>query len=375
MRILQLCYEYPPLGGGGARVVSGLSKELVRAGNKVDILTMGFSGLPKIEEGNGLRIYRVPSIRRKMFHCGVPEAIHYVARASLVARSLVRRNSYDINHAHFIFPDGLIAWMIKRTTGLPYIITAHGSDVPGYNPHRLQFAHKALSSVWTAVTRDAERIVCPSESLKSLVKERNVETDLSVIPNGIDTGKYNTDKPKKRRILIVTRMLERKGIQYFLKAVEGVPLDHEIHIVGDGPYLAVLRHIAQGIGNNIKFWGWLDDSSPEFKDLFETSSIFVFPSEAENFPIVLLEAMSAGMAIITTEGTGCAEVVGDAAMLVPPKDPHAIRRTLDRLVSSPQLCRDLGRMARKRLVENFGWPAIAHRYFTLYQTSLKHHAE
>lgn len=50
--------------------------------------------------------------------------------------------------------------------------------------------------------------------------------------------------------------------------------------------------------------------------MYETSKIFVFTSGAENFPIVLLEAMASGLAIITTEGAGCSEVVGDAALLV-----------------------------------------------------------
>ncbi len=82
-----------------------------------------------------------------------------------------------------------------------------------------------------------------------------------------------------------------------------------------------------------KFYGYVDNNSPELRELYETASIFVFTSESENFPIVLLEAMAAGAAIITTSGTGCAEVVGDAAILVPPRDPEAIRAALEQLES------------------------------------------
>jgi glycosyltransferase involved in cell wall biosynthesis len=92
----------------------------------------------------------------------------------------------------------------------------------------------------------------------------------------------------------------------------------------------------------------------------------VLPSEAENFPIDL-EAMAVGMTIITTEGTGYAEVVGNADILVPPKDTATIRDAFSRLVSEPWLCRELGLAARERLEENFSWPTIARRYIDQYR--------
>jgi hypothetical protein len=93
----------------------------------------------------------------------------------------------------------------------------------------------------------------------------------------------------------------------------------------------------------------------------------VLPSEAENFPIVLLEAMAAGLAIITTAGTGCAEVVGDAGLLVPVRDSRAIGRALKRLVEDGDLRQRLGVAARRRIEENFTWRAVARRYVEEYQ--------
>lgn len=367
MKILTLCYEFPPLGGGGGRVVHGLSRELVRAGHEVDLVTMGFRGLPEYEELDGIRIHRMPNLRRKTYFCTVGEAASYVLGALPTVRRLVREKQYDVNHTHFIFPDGLLAWVIKRSTRLPYVITAHGSDVPGYNPHRLKLAHELLRPLWGMVTRGAEQLVCPSLSLRSLVEARSGKIQVSVIPNGIDPGKFHPDRRKQNRILVVTRMLERKGVQYFLKAIEGLSLDQQVHIVGDGPYLPALKRMARQTETAIRFWGWLDNRSPEFADLFETSGIFVLPSESENFPVVLLEAMAAGMAIVTTKGTGCEEVVGDAALLVPPANPAEIRVALFRLVRDPALRGELGRNARRRLENCFGWQAVGRRYAELYE--------
>jgi glycosyltransferase involved in cell wall biosynthesis len=117
---------------------------------------------------------------------------------------------------------------------------------------------------------------------------------------------------------------------------------------------------------HITFWGWLDNLSAELKELFETSKIFVLPSESENFPVALMEAMAAGMAIITTRDTGCEEVVGETAILVRPKEPRELRDALLDLTSDNNLCFRLGTGARHRIKEQFNWDIVAKQYMNLY---------
>ena len=362
MRILTLCYEFPPLGGGGAKVVSALARELTARGHEVDLVTMGFRDLPKTETWHGVSIHRVPCFRRNEHYCTTIEAASYMLGAIPVVRHLLETRQYDVTHAHFILPDGFFAWMIERTWGVPYVITAHGSDVPGYNPDRLRTAHKVLKPLWMAITRNASRIVCPSQSLRSLVTARNAEARIDEIPNGIEPGQFRPDREKVKRILVATRILKRKGVQYLLDALHGIDLEHEVYVVGDGPFLPTLRSKASQLGLPVVFRGWLDNGAPEFRDLLETSDIYVLPSESENFPIALLEAMAAGTAIITTEGTGCAEVVGDTALLVPPRNSNAIRAAVLRLLADPALRAELGRSARRRLEDRFSWRNVGSRY-------------
>jgi glycosyltransferase involved in cell wall biosynthesis len=77
--------------------------------------------------------------------------------------------------------------------------------------------------------------------------------------------------------------------------------------------------------------------------------------------------MAAGMAIITTKGTGCEEVVGDAALLVQPKDPAEIRTALSRLISNPALREELGGNARRQVENLFSWQAVGRQYADLYE--------
>ena len=182
--------------------------------------------------------------------------------------------------------------------------------------------------------------------------------------------KFNPGRDKRMRILVVTRMFERKGVQYLLEALRDRTLDCEINIVGDGPYLDTLKRMAGDTHADIRFRGWLDNESGEFKELYETSGIFVFTSRQENFPVNLLEAMTAGMAIIISEDSGSREVVGDAALIVPDNQPDQLFATLQHLTQDPVQCEELGLRARQRFESYFTWPIIARKYQALFEKVL-----
>lgn len=327
---------------------------------------MGFKNLPGFERIGSINIYRVRCIRLKKDYCTFPEMFLYILSAFPLILKLARKNDYQINHTHFIFPDGILAYAVKVLRKIPYIITAHGSDVPGYNPDRFKLLHKFLLPLWKLITSNAEKIILPSKNLEALVKKINPRLKTAIIPNGIDLNKFSSNVIKKRQILIVTRMFNRKGVQYFLEAVKGLEHDYQINIVGDGPYLESLKEVSEQNDLKINFRGYLDNLSGQLKKLYEESEIFVFTSESENFPVVLLEAMLSGMAIITTNDTGCAEVVGDAAILIESKNSEAIKQSLIKLMGNKELIRELSIAARKRAEEIFGWENIAQKYLELY---------
>ena len=368
MRILTLSYEYPPLGGGGAKVVDGLARHL--CGHAVDIVTMGFQDLPDIEIVEGVNVYRLPSRRKRADICHAYEMLPYLVSAFPRVMRLIAEKKYDINHTHFIFPDGVLAWMLHRFTGLPYVITAHGSDVPGYNPDRFKFQHTLLSPLWSRVVKNAECVICPSAYLQGLLEKHNRTVRSEIIPNGMYVDKFNPHLEKRMRILVVTRMFKRKGVQYLLEALKGKTLDCEINIVGDGPYLDTLKRMAADTPTDIHFLGWLDNDSNELRALYETSSIFVFTSQQENFPVNLLEAMTAGMAIVISEDHGSREVVGDTAIQVKANQPDQFFATLQHLLRDPAQCEALGRRARQRLESHFTWPIIAGKYQSLFEKVL-----
>jgi glycosyltransferase involved in cell wall biosynthesis len=188
-----------------------------------------------------------------------------------------------------------------------------------------------------------------------------------VIPHGFRYDRFEAESPKDRRILVVARIIPRKGVQYLLEALRTLDLrGFKVDVVGDGPYLSTLKEIASEHRLPVKFWGWLDNHSTELRQLYERSSIFVLPSEAESFGMVLLEAMASGHAIVTCSGTGAAEAIGRDALLVPPRRPDVLRAAVERLIGDRELRMSLAHRARARVEREFGWRSIAKRYVDIY---------
>jgi glycosyltransferase involved in cell wall biosynthesis len=167
------------------------------------------------------------------------------------------------------------------------------------------------------------------------------------------------------------RLLPRKGFQYVLEALKDIKTDYEIHIAGDGPYRGELERMAGEFGLKVVFHGWLNNGSPELNRLYETSSIFVMPSSSENASVSLLEAMLGGMAMITSNISGCPETLGDSGLLVRPDNVEDIRESLLKLIHDEKLCRELGEKARKRAQEAFDWKEIAKNYIKQYEKAVR----
>ncbi|MCM1987211.1 glycosyltransferase family 4 protein [Methanococcoides seepicolus] len=366
MRILMLNYEYPPLGGGASPVTKSLSEELVRLGHTVDVVTMGYKELKPKEDINGVTVYRVPSIRKKLEVCQTHEMLSYCISAYRFLPKLLETNQYDIVHTHFIIPTGVLSYLSRKS--IPYIITSHGSDVPGYNPDRFGLQHKLLKPLWNTIVKNAACITSPTNYHKNLILENITNKEhwnkVKVIPNGIHPGNF-VPKNKERKILVVTRLFERKGVQYVIEAMKDIK-NYSLVICGDGPYKKQLEmQISRLNVDNIDLLGYV--SYDRLKHEYETSSIFVFPSSSESFGLVLLEAMSAGCATITSNATGCPEVVGDTALLIRTKNSEDIRKALVKLINDDQLRIELGLKAKKRVEDSFTWKKIAKQYLSVYE--------
>jgi glycosyltransferase involved in cell wall biosynthesis len=290
----------------------------------------------------------------------------YVASALIPTLHLCRRMKPNVIHCHFAVPTGLLALMVYWATGVPYALTVHGSDLPGHNTTRFKFAHRFTPPILRRVLSNASKIVSPSHFLAEHLHSTCGPYNVEVIPNGIDFRRFNAMNPnRKAAILMSGRLLESKRFAEAFEALSKIPGDYEIHVAGDGPMRERMEAIAREMPQKVAFHGWLDGSSSQLKKLYETCSIFALPSDRENAPVSLLEAMAAGMAIVTSDGSGCRETADDCGVLAPPRDIEALRSAFSGLLNNPERVKKLGRAARTRVETCFDEDMLAARYIAL----------
>ena len=362
-RLLVLNYEFPPLGGGASPVSYEIAKRLSETGEyDIDVVTMRYRGLPKFEELNQqMRVHRVWSLRSKKEICYPWEQLTYLISGYFKCRKLLKKQKYDICHCHFIIPTGVLAYVLRNQFGLEYVITAHGSDVPGFNTDRFKMLHKFTGPLLRLIVKNSKNIISPSNYLRELILS-NISADFAekvvVIPNGIDTEKFKPQE-KTKTIFSSGRLLPRKGFQYLIQAVSDEDIGYTVHIAGDGPMRTELEEMARKSKTKVVLHGWLDNRGREYKDLLEQAAIYVLASEKENASIALLEAMSGGCVVITTNVGGAPETINDTGLVINPRSSNDIRIGIQKGV---ELKDELSTAARLRVKKVFGWRVLIQEY-------------
>lgn len=370
-KILVLNYEFPPLGGGASPVSYELAEKLSETGDfNIDVVTMGFKGLPKYEEVNkNFRIHRVACLRGKKEICQPWEQLTYLITSFFKTRALIKqakkdRKPFEICHTHFIIPTGALAYILKKLYKLPYIITSHGSDVPGFNTDRFKVLHKFTKPPLRAIINGSKKIISPSNYLRELILKnisQNFSDKVVVIPNGIDINKFKPQE-KKKWIFSSGRLLPRKGFQHLIQAVSDEDIGWEVHIAGDGPMMDELKALAEKSKTKVFLHGWLNNKDDEYKKILEQSAIFVLASEKENASIVLLEAMCAGCAVITTNISGCPETLGNSGILINPNDAYAIKIKIEYIISDENKLFEMQNMVLTRVKNIYDWGIVLKQY-------------
>lgn len=374
MKILLINYEYPPLGGGAGQATAALAREFAAAGHEPLVLTSRFRDQPAEEVVAGVRLVRVPVIRRRADRCTPPEMLTFLASASWTALREIAAWKPDATIAFFGIPSGPVALLLKLTTGVPYVVSLRGGDVPGFQPYDLALFHKLLGPIIRLLWRKAAATVANSAGLQALGQKFAPELPIGVIPNGVNVATFhpaaeNTPHHGPVRLLFVGRVVFQKGLDVLFRALAALPteLEWELEIIGDGdarPALT-LESAQLGIAPRITFSGWQDRAV--IAERYRTADLFVFPSRDEGMPNVVLEAMASGLPIVATAIAGSEELVreGENGHLVPTENAPALTDALARLIAQPETRRAMGRASRERIEREYTWARVAACYLDL----------
>jgi glycosyltransferase involved in cell wall biosynthesis len=359
MKILYLNYEFPPLGGGGSQVSLEIAKGYVNNGHDVDVVTMSYADLPNVENIEGVKIFRVKSLRSKKEICHPWEQLSYIISARNFLSRHLKRVKYEINHTHFIIPTGLVSLWVKKKFNIPYIVTAHGSDVLGYNK-RFALLYPLLKRPWEKIIENAKCVTAPSDFLVQKMKILTEQGTFKTIPNGLDLTRFSS-MTKENKILVVARLFPNKGIQDILDALVGINLgEWSVDIVGDGPFLEFLENkaCANGLQGKVRFRGWIDNGSSEMKEFYGKASIFISASYFESFGLTVLEAISAGCYPLISDIPGHRFIINDDLLFFQKGNYVDLREKLKSLIKK-------GPVTFTVNLDRFSWSNVMKEYISL----------
>ena len=306
MRLAVLTTSYPRYPGDAAgRFVADAVKHVRARGVGVEVVGPEQFRHYGIAYGHGV----LGNLRRRPWLAlFVPALLAGFVRAA-------RRLDADLVHAHWL-PAG---WVAARS-GKPYVVQVWGTDV--------ELARRAPAL--------ARGVMQRARALGA--------RDVRVIPSGVDLPAQVGEEAHPPEVLYAGRLSPEKGVLELVEATEGLNLV----VAGDGPLRARIPG-AQGFVPH-----------DELQGLYARAAVVACPSRREGFGVACLEAMAHGRPVVATAVGGLRDLVidGETGLVVPPRDPGALRSALERLLGDPVLRRRLGAAGRERARERFSWAAV-----------------
>jgi len=386
MRIVQVASYFPPPYGGIESHVYYLSKELVRLGHEVTILTSRSPGQSSIKEEarDGILVKRL----------WTPLSLFSFPFMPVLLCRILREEA-DIFHGHInspmiVEPAAAGSWLRQ----IPLVITYHADIIPedlGLGSIALA---RLISWLYEGLfkridVRVARRIVATTQTYAESSEFLAGYLDkVTVIPNGVDLDRFrpslDTSEVRGRlgsedeKILFFAgRLVPYKGLDYLLEAFSALCAarsDLRLILLGIGPLMDDLQRQAQmmRLGDRVRFMGSVSEEDlPRF---YAASDIVVVPSRSrsEGFSISALQGMASGKPIVATRVGGVPFLVEDGrtGILVEPKDPGQLSAAISRILEDTTLAARMGRAGRLRAERLFNWRRIAKMTEKLYEEIL-----
>jgi L-malate glycosyltransferase len=325
MRILVLIHEYPPIGGGGGKVAEDICEGLVKYGHQVRVITSHLKGLPEREMRSGVELVRLRSGRKFAYKASFSSMALYIFSGFFRAMKDIRDWKPDVIHIHFAVPAGVLGKMVSTLTGVPYVLTAHLGDVPGGVPEKTGKWFKWVRPFTPPVWSGAKKVIAVSAFTRDLALNY-YPVPIEVIPNGVELDRYDPGPIKVNdppRIVFAGRFVTQKNpLQVVRTLGEIKDIPWLCTMVGDGPLKPEVEEEIKRLEltDRIQLPGWVTPA--EVVEWFRESDVLFMPSLSEGLPVVGVQAMAMGLAVVASRAGGFIDLVeqGKNGYLFEPDD-------------------------------------------------------
>jgi len=363
-------------------------RELAARGCNVHIAAPSYNGL-KSHRIDGIPVHRyryAPAGLEFLTHDeGAPSkiarnpllqllAVPYVISGSLKTLLLCRKLKPDIIHVHWPFPHAFMALFARffcRRTKI--VLTFYSAEL------LLAKKKKWIRPILKRFIKRADSVIAISAFAKDTVK--NIfNREIEILPYGTTlrnvSGTVNTRSPSdKFRILFVGRHIERKGIEYLIKAAASLdPNIYQVRIVGQGDLTERLKaQAAKEAPEQAVFLGKI--SNEDLENEYRNAGCFILPAiidsrgDTEGLGVVMIEAAEYGVPVIASAVGGIVDIIidGKTGLLVKEKSPQELADAIQRLREDPDLSKRLADDCRKHVNEFFSWERITEKQMAIYK--------
>lgn len=381
LKVLMVNYEFPPIGGGGGTTTRFLAKHLVKLGVDISILTAKPTNQDYYNHPEGFKLYYVGPLKKKLTTTHIPELTRFMLTVIYYAKSIIKPIQVDLIHCFFTIPSGCFGLYSKKVFNIPYITSALGADVPGFNigDWRLNIYHGITKSLSKAIWNNSSFVIANSPSLKDLCIKFSPKQDVKVITNGVDTEVFypraKVIKNNDVHLLYVSRLTFQKGIETLIEACgilkERGVTSYKLTVVGEGHLKDKMFALIDKfkIRDKVTFLGW--KKLEELPDIYRSADVFILPSVMEGMASVALQAIACGLPIIASRVEGFQEVLEDNVngLSAEYKNPIAFANAIEKLIKSSEL---RASMSKNSIVKakRFSWENIAKQYLEYYEKSV-----
>ena len=318
MNIVMLTNTFTPHIGGVARSVEAFTAEYRRRSHRVLVVAPEFPDMPQDE----IDVVRIPAIQN--FN---GSDFSVVLPVSGLLTVVLDEFAPDIIHAHHPYLLGVTALRVARYRSLPLVFTHHTlyeeytHYVPGDAPKLRRFIIEAA----IRYANLSDQVFAPSESIMTLLRDRGVETPITVVPTGVQAEHFAQGNGGRFRVAMsipedafvvghLGRLAPEKNLEFLAEAaVAFLKTTSRAHflVIGTGPSERTIREIfsREGLEARLHMASILEHE--QLADALHAMNLFAFASKSETQGMVLTEAMAAGLPVVALDARGVREVVRD----------------------------------------------------------------
>jgi len=367
LKVVMVIQSYYPLVGGAENQIKALAPLLKRLRVEVSVITRRYPGLEPFELISGVPVYRMP--------IPGPKPIKSLS-FTLFALIRLMQLKPDVIHAHELLSPATIALAARNLIGTPVVAKVLRGGVMG---DVAKLKKRFLGFRRLKVLRDnLDKVVVISTEIETELIEIGFSNEkLFHNPNGVDTSKFSPclgeNKVTLRKDLGISsefltvfagRLTAEKKVDFLIEVWPLVRAEYpqaELLIIGEGEEAPSLKRIAK---EGVRFLGLVDDVSP----YLQAADLFVLPSVTEGLSNALLEAMSTGLPVVATSVGGALDLIDHKknGWLISPGNKIALQNAIVNILGNEQFRNQLGKQARKKIVNEYDLGLIASRLKDLY---------